>query len=452
MTTLENNNDYFDDQQHDHRAIANNRIDSLFDRLKKAISLAEMLRLLGAGAVIVSMSLFLLNGWSEGNDIQRYLKLLAQTGLLTGAGLTMSFLLKENKGARLFFALSLISVVANFTVLGALTYSMFQLDGSLTQYPSMMTWKAFDSATFWPIFAGAIILLTILTKFSFRIFARNIAAPLSNNFLLMSSLLLIPIRSSITVSIIAIISIWFASTLVKKLKQDDAMVFTNESKFALALMFVPGILIIVRALSLYHVDEITLITIESLFYFSLRSLRFAFNHSSLMTTLSESARFFTGIFISIQLTSLIPYAFDDIGLVAFSLFVMLFSYDQIKTTSSVKWQRSILTLTTIGLVIISSMYVIFSDSFLIQISSLLITSVLYGLAHYLQASIGNNRNSKLIASLGITICIFALLGQFIEFIQLGNWIIVGLIGATLIIGSSLYERYKTSRSKALTAT
>ena len=450
MTALENNNDCFDDQQHDHRAIANDRIDSLFDRMKKAISLAEILRILGAGAVIASMSLFLLNGWSEGNDIQRYLKLLAQTGLLTGAGLTMSFLLKENKGARLFFALSLISVVANFTVLGALTYSMFQLDGNLTQYPSMMTWEAFDAATFWPIFAGAIVLLTILTKFSFRIFARDVAAPLSNNFLLMSSLLLIPTRISITVSIIAIISIWFASTLVKKLKQDDAMVFTNESKFALALMFVPGLLIIVRALSLYHVDEITLITIGSLFYFSLRSLRFTFIQSSLMTTLCEIARFFTSIFISIQLTSLIPYAFDDICLAAFSLFVLLFSYDQIKTTSSVKWQRSILTLTTIGLVIISSLYVIFSDSFIIQISSLLITSTLYGLAHHLQATIGNNRNSKVIASIGIVISICSLISQFITLLQLGNWVIIGLIGATLIIGSSLYERYKTSPPTTLT--
>jgi len=160
------------------------------------------------------MSLFLLNGWSDGNDIQRYLKLLGQTGLLTAAGLILSFALKENKGARIFFGLSLISVVANFMILGALTYSMFQLDGSLMQYPSMVTWKAVNASTFWPIFGVAVTLLSVLTRFSFSVFARNISGPLSISFLLLCSLLLVPVRSSIIASLLAVAALWFAVLVV----------------------------------------------------------------------------------------------------------------------------------------------------------------------------------------------------------------------------------------------
>ena len=47
---------------------------SILTKLKNIMSVSEVLRLLGACAVIASMSLFLLNGWSEGNDINRYYK------------------------------------------------------------------------------------------------------------------------------------------------------------------------------------------------------------------------------------------------------------------------------------------------------------------------------------------------------------------------------------------
>ena len=49
-------------------------------------TVSEVLRLLGAAIIVASMSVFLLQGWNEGNDIRRYLLLLSQTGLLAAAG------------------------------------------------------------------------------------------------------------------------------------------------------------------------------------------------------------------------------------------------------------------------------------------------------------------------------------------------------------------------------
>ncbi|MGK0373634.1 MAG: hypothetical protein ACJA2E_000101, partial [Arenicella sp.] len=52
---------------------------TLFSRLENIVSLSQIVRAFGACAIIASMSLFMLQGWAEGNDISRYLKLLAQT-------------------------------------------------------------------------------------------------------------------------------------------------------------------------------------------------------------------------------------------------------------------------------------------------------------------------------------------------------------------------------------
>ncbi|MBT8141217.1 MAG: hypothetical protein KJO88_02525, partial [Gammaproteobacteria bacterium] len=254
---------------------------SLLSKLKNIISISEILRVFGAFAVIASMSLFLLNGWTEGNDIQRYLKLLMQTGLLTVAGFVMSYALKENKGARLFFALALISVVANFTILGALTYSMVQLDGGLIDYPSMVTWVAVSAGSFWPVFVGAVVVLMLLARFSFSIFARTIAGPLSAHFLAMNALLLIPVRRSVLVSVIAIAALWVSAVVVKKLAASEKIVITNESKFAFGLLFAPALLIIARAISLYHVDEVIMVLLSGLAYVFFRYVKAKSNQSSL---------------------------------------------------------------------------------------------------------------------------------------------------------------------------
>ena len=115
--------------------------DRIMQSIRNFATVSEALRILGAAGLLASMSLFLLQGWNDGNDIGRYLMLLTQTGLLAAAGFAMSHGLKETKGARLFFGLALVSVPANFTILGALLYSVFQWDGALTTYPGFATWQ-----------------------------------------------------------------------------------------------------------------------------------------------------------------------------------------------------------------------------------------------------------------------------------------------------------------------
>ena len=50
-------------------------VDRVLKSLRNFATLSEALRILGAGVLLASMSVFLLQGWSEGNDIRRYLLL-----------------------------------------------------------------------------------------------------------------------------------------------------------------------------------------------------------------------------------------------------------------------------------------------------------------------------------------------------------------------------------------
>ncbi|MBX2847041.1 MAG: hypothetical protein KTR16_01880 [Acidiferrobacterales bacterium] len=453
MDTSLNNEDFFS-QEYDRTddIVCSEKVehnDSIYDRLKQITSVSEVLRIFGACAVIASMSIFLLNGWTDGNDINRYLKLLAQTGLLTGAGLTLSFVLKENKGARLFFGLSLISVVANFTILGALTYSMFQLDGGLINYPSIVTWKAVSAATFWPVFAGSVTLLAILTRFSFSIFARNIAGPLSLSFLALSTLLMVPVRSSIAVSIIAIVALYAAVSVIKRLSKHDKVVLTNETKFAFGLLLIPGLLIITRALSLYHVDAVMLLTLSGLGYFSVRSWLASFTKPSTLHSVLEKGLFGIAIFCALQVAEILPNAIFEVSGAIFSIVVVALSIDQIKQARTLRWQSSILNLTTAGLVIINVCMAIFSSALLLQISSLLVCVGLLLLANNQALLDEDNRFSKVTALLGIIACLLLLASNIFAMINLGNWMVIGLLGATLIIGGSLYERYGLSFTSKL---
>ena len=71
------------------------RVENVLQSLRNFATLSEALRILGASVLLASMSVFLLQGWNEGNDVRRYLLLLTQTGLLTAAGFAMSHGLKE---------------------------------------------------------------------------------------------------------------------------------------------------------------------------------------------------------------------------------------------------------------------------------------------------------------------------------------------------------------------
>ncbi len=233
-----------------------NGMERIMKSLQNFATISEVLRILGAAVLLASMSIFLLQGWNEGNDIHRYLLLLSQTGLLAASGFALSHGLKETKGARLFFGLALVSIPANFTILSALIYSVFQWDGGLITYPGFATWSIGDVASIGITLGGAMLVLIPVAMFCFAIMARRSAITLSLHFLVINCLLLLPIRSSTAIGVVALLATTYALLVVSKLARVDGALKTPEGKFALMTLFIPGGIILFRSMYFYQVDSL----------------------------------------------------------------------------------------------------------------------------------------------------------------------------------------------------
>lgn len=415
---------------------------SIIERFKSITSISEMLRIFGACAVIASMSLFMLKDWDANSDTQRYMMLLGQTGLLTAAGIALSFILKEFKGARVFFGLAMVSVVANFTILGSLLYSVIQLDGGLLgDYPTMVTWKVSDFAALLPILGFALVALPILTRFSMSIFARRIAMPLTIGFLALNSLLLVPVRSSLAISALVAFAFLAAAFIAKRLSQNQELVFTPETKFALGSLFIPGLILIARSLSLYTIDSVLSITLSGLAYFAIRSLLVRTPQPSFIKRVVEVAQYGLGINIALQIVGLLPYNLEYLIPGVFSGVLIAFVIDQIVRSTNKDWRSSLLNMTAIGLVAINILLALASSDLALKLMSLATCGGLFLFSQKSASYVNDIWVSRIVAIIGSAISLVIVTIKLIALAHLGNWIVIGLIGMLLIIAASLYERY-----------
>lgn len=246
---------------------------SLFDRaiesIREMASLTSMLRISGAVAVLISMSMFLLQGWSENNDFERFCIMLAQTGLLGMAGLAMAKLLKEAKGARLFFGLSLTSVTANFTTLAALIYSVFSWDQLAGDYASFALWQASSGGAALLSVGIALVVLVPLSWLAFSILARPMAVSLTKWYIGMNLLMLIPVRE--LVYIMPMVAIAVALLLNKSFLSKSALANnfswnTAEGRYAQLILVLPLGIMIVRSLMSYNIAAMELLIIAGSVY------------------------------------------------------------------------------------------------------------------------------------------------------------------------------------------
>lgn len=245
-------------------------VQRIVESLKSVATVSEMLRILGAAVILASMSLFLMQGWSDGNDIRRYLLLLTQTGLLAAAGFALSHGLRETRGARVFFGLALISIPANFTILGALVYSVIQLDGALSTYPGFATWRIDDVAGIGVTMLGAFALLTPVAMFCYAIMARHSAKALTLAFLPLNMLLLVPVRESVVAGALALAGTACALWVAGRLSRQDAALATAEGRFALMTLFIPVGIVLFRSMYFYDVDSLMVAMLAGALFLALR--------------------------------------------------------------------------------------------------------------------------------------------------------------------------------------
>lgn len=219
------------------------------------INLPTLLRALGAVVVAISLSAFLFQGWEAGNDLQRYLMLLGQTGLLALLGVGCGRLLRETKGARTFLSLALLAVPVNFAILGALHYSTY---ASGLNLPEELTWRA--AAPLEVLIAGGLALpvLSMVTLFALLVLARRSAKALGITFVALNALLLLPTRDPQLIVWLLVAATATALIAVRHIGRDDPARLTLEGVFARAVLFLPAMILAGRSLWLHHADDLLL--------------------------------------------------------------------------------------------------------------------------------------------------------------------------------------------------
>ncbi|NVK42422.1 MAG: hypothetical protein HWE39_14375 [Oceanospirillaceae bacterium] len=226
--------------------------DSAQPRAGLARRLPQLLRVTGASALLIAMYSFLVQGWQDGNDLLRYGLLLGHSLLLCGAGLASGHWLQEPRGARLLTSLALVSVPANFAILGAFVYS--QVGDTAMRYPDIAIWQLGSPGLTAIVVGAASLLLLPVVILGFRVLARPLSRRHSWQYLAGSAVLLIPLRDPVTVAALLLPLALLMLVQSERNRDQHLSARTPDGILARLLQFLPLGILLGRSLWLYDTD------------------------------------------------------------------------------------------------------------------------------------------------------------------------------------------------------
>jgi hypothetical protein len=412
-------------------------VDGVMQSVRNFATVSEALRILGAAVILASMSVFLLQGWNEGNDISRYLLLLTQTGLLAAAGFAMSHIVKETKGARIFFGLALVSIPANFAILGALLYSVFQWDGGLTTYPGYADWRIEDVASVGVTMSAAMLVIVPVTLFCFAIMARHSARSLSLHFLLLNALLLLPVRASVAAGSIALVGVIYALIVIGREIARNPALKTGEGKFALATLFIPLGIILFRSMYFYQVDSLMIAMVSMVLFLAARQASLFPDRSARLAVALETVSWVLAFVIALALTdALEPGIAHGLYAPVFTGTFALLALDLIRRTGS-KWLGKMIAASLALTVMISFTF----SAAMSQTAWTALGAVAAGTVLLLWGA-ASKRLFTILAGL-VTLGAGALFGfdAIVQLVITSSWIDLAIFGASAIALGSVVDRH-----------
>ncbi len=410
-------------------------------------SLAWMLRTLGAGTLIAAVSIFLLQGWDNGNDTYRYMLLLAHTAGLAAIGFASGHWLRETKGARLFLAIALASVPANFAILGGFLYSQWGVEAGNIAYPAFAHWNAESVTAALLTTASGLVVLAPVIWLGFRVLARRSAWSLTWLYLLTNVALLIPVRE---VAVIGWLLLALTVVVLRQLTQaskTDTALKTPEGFIARGLQLLPLFLLLGRNLWLYAPD-VFLVTIMSLMAFMmLRQVSQQLDRNTKLRTLIERFSILPAVITGLSASVLI----HDLHYVNFTMLLPVFGFitAALVLEISMRAANSGALYRRLAAVIVST--ALFANLMLfggVVTAALCLASGLFILVY------GYMVEQRVVFILGALTLAAGLLHQVVLALQvfdLGSWGSLALLGSGAILIGSAIERYGSQMKARLHA-
>ncbi len=200
-----------------------------------------ILRAIGALAVVASAVVYMLQGLHGVDESLRHWVYLLIMAVLSGGGFGSQFLLKDSRGARLFFALAALLVPVQVTQLSAVLTNVIQA----------------SSATSISVLLGSGAIAVLLGSFAaflcLSIFARPYARKLMLLYIVLNSLLFLPSRELWAIVFIAVAMISLVVYAYTRVLKKDHRLQLFEGIVIHTMLWVPVAILVSR--SGFYVSE-----------------------------------------------------------------------------------------------------------------------------------------------------------------------------------------------------
>lgn len=400
-------------------------------------SVSEIVRFAGVGALVLSMFLFLLDGINIVNDTQRYFSMLLLTGLLGAGGFILALALKEQRGARAFFGLALLSVPVNFTVLGALVYSVFRIDSTNTVYPQLAQWTLSSVASLGSTALLSMVVLLPVSLFAMSVLARENRKWLSLSLLASCSLLLLPVRDTMWIVPLVGAAVMALLFVVKKYSADSVALKTTGGRYVQALLFLPIGIMLVRSVWLYDISALAMTMVSFTVFVLLRQFSNRLEGKLLLTHAVYLLTALSGLAVAtyaiIAAEAVLP---SNSLILVFSLVfaVLMLEFDRREKFGEFD------DVLSIGWFIVLASAVLWNElvfgGVITLLYSLLIATAMIAMAVVYRSKV---RFSISLAALALIAVLNA--STLIEFVSTAGWIGLALVGAVAIVLASFIDRF-----------
>ena len=417
-------------------------INAVIKSIKDYATIAEVMRIVGAIIMMASMTTLLFKGWHDGDDMHRYLKLLSFTGLLSIFGLALSYIVKEQKGARVFFWLGHLSVPINFGILGALLYSVMPESGVAANYPGFAKWIIADFSSIVIMMLGGLVILIPVSLLGFKILNRSEARLFTLTFIGLNGLLLLPFRSSLIVGIILAVAMLVPFFIVRSVTDKPSYIASIQAKLGIAMLFVPALILLARNLYLYQLDSFLALIFHAGLYLALRQYCIG-KESGALSYVGTILSLPVAIAVAICSAELLSGHFDE--MLMYTLFSIILGGYMVdtnlrlkkKASNKVTWIKSLVLI--IPAILIGGVV-----TFSILVDSSVQAVVMHIVAGAGLLALGLWIKSRVITGIAILVTSFALWNGFQDMIHLlftGNWIALASLGGIIIVSASIVDRY-----------
>jgi len=411
-------------------------------RIARHLEISNILRLCGGGFTAMAILLFLFQRWEDASDLSRYAMIFGETLTLTLLGFVTSRWFKDQKSARVFLGLGLVSTSAVFTILAAMIHSQVPWMPVASDLPGFAVWAIDSMDTVMLLVAGSVAVLGGVSLLTLTVLARPAARRLGLLLMVNIALLLIPVRDMGITTLMLLPALFFGFHHLAKLRKSTPAMRTGEGTMAGFLVMLPLFIMIGRGAYLYAEGPVAIGSLAMLAYLLLRQVALSITHAVGLRKFLEALSLLPALLFSFQWIELLNTLSPEMEqwLIVFAGIAMSGFLTDLAMRAVAGRERYRQTVLYLGLLVSVA-----EEAFYPGVSTAILGFALSGLVLLYSYGAGNTNLLRL-SLLVVSGSLVLLIRTTIVSLNAGAWMSLAVLGMATILLAAAVERY----GKALT--